>query len=276
MALQYHPDKQQEINHEKFNEIHESYEILMKYYGYMDDEDYDLELDEYDNDLVVPEYVQNIQQFVQPIFENEFIQELKNRLFTHMKNKCEEKIEQMFQQLNIEKSKKLLSLLEQQTHIIPCHLLEKIKKICFEKEKNTNIIRIYPTLDDLFADNLYKLHENGLDYYVPMWHHELIYDNHGNDLCVQIIPKLDKHMYIDENNNLHVNQKYSVQELWILEQFEIQIGCKKITIPKDHLKLLSKQVITIPNNGISLINSHQIYNTNKRGSIYIHLHLVLL
>lgn len=275
MALQYHPDKQKNINNEKFNELHESYENLMKYYGYMDDEKYDIELEEYNESFIVPDYVNKIHNFIQPIIENDFIQNLKNKLIFHIQNQCEEKIEQILQKLPIEKLKQLILLLETQNHLIPNDILEKIKKICFEKEYKTKIIRIYPTLNDLIIDNLYKLHENEVNYYVPMWHHELIYDNNGIDLCVQIIPKLDHNITIDEYNNIHINKKYSVQELWEKDFIEIQIGCKKINIPIDTIKLISKQTITIPNRGISIINNVQIYNTEKRGHIFIHLTLEL-
>ena len=62
-ALQYHPDKQQESTSEKFNEIQEHYEILMKYYGYMDDDECDIELEDSQTSFIVPSYVQNIKQY---------------------------------------------------------------------------------------------------------------------------------------------------------------------------------------------------------------------
>lgn len=70
----------------------------MKYYGYMDDEEYEIELEEQNTSFIVPSYVENIQQYFQPFIENEFIQEIKTKLLSkilvHLQNKCEEKSSQ--------------------------------------------------------------------------------------------------------------------------------------------------------------------------------------
>lgn len=277
-ALQYHPDKHQETTSEKFNEIQEDYETLMKYYGYMDDEEYDIELEEEHASFIVPSYVQNIQQYFQPFLENELIQEIKTKLLSkilvHLQNKCEDKALQLFQHMPIEKSAKIIDFMEKQDYI-PRSFVDKVRVLCKEKEDNTKTIRIFPTLSDIMLDNLYKICENDIEYFVPLWHHELIYDNHGQDLCVEIHPQLEENIMIDENNHIHIVKTFTIQELWNNEKIELNIGNKKISFPRENLKLTKQQTISIPNNGIAVINNHNVYDVSKRGSIFIHVALTL-
>lgn len=250
----------------------------MKYYGYMDDEEYEIELEEHDTSFSVPSYVENIQQYFQPFIENEFIQEIKTKLLSkvllHLQNKCEEKAVNLFQNMPLEKSTKIIDFMEKQDYI-PQSFIEKVRIFCKEKDENRKTIRIFPTINDIMLDNLYKIYENGLEYYVPLWHHELIYDNHGQDLCVEIHPQLDEDMIIDEDNHIHIMKTFTIQELWNNEKIEMIIGNKKISFPRENLKLTNQQTITIPNNGIATINNKNVYDVSKRGSIFIHIRLTL-
>ena len=207
-ALQYHPDKHQETTSEKFNEIQEDYETLMKYYGYMDDEEYDIELEEEHTSFIVPSYVQNIQQYFQPFLENELIQEIKTKLLSkilaHLRNKCEDKALHLFKNIPTEKSAKIIDFMEKQDYI-PRSFVDKVRDFYKEKEDNTKTIRIFPTLSDIMLDNLYKICENDVDYFVPLWHHELYFDVSDNDLIVRCEPELTQNMFIDTNNNLYYN-----------------------------------------------------------------------
>ena len=278
-ALQYHPDKNNKNTTEQFNEVQEQYETLMKYYGYMDDDEYDIEVEESDETTyIVPSYVENIQEYFQPFLENEIIQELKtkflSKIILHLQNKCEDKAMALFQNMPPEKCKKIIEFMEKQVYI-PSGFIEKVRSFCKEKAENIKTVRIFPSLNDILLDNLYKLYEDGMEYYVPLWHHELVYDNHGTDLCVEIHPQLDQNVSIDENNDLHIFKTFSIIQLWETEIIEIQFGNKKISFPRENLKLVQKQTITIPNNGISLINSENMYDTSKRGAILIHISLTL-
>lgn len=250
----------------------------MKYYGYMDDEEYDIELEEENTSFIVPSYVDNIQQYFQPFLENELIQEIKTKLLSKilalLQNKCEDKALNLFQNIPTEKRKKIIDFLEDQDYI-PISFIEKVRSYCKEKEENEKIVRIFPTLNDIMLDNLYKIYEDGIEYYVPLWHHELIYDNNGKDLRVEIHPHLEKNVIIDENNHIHIFKTFSIQELWKNEKIELIIGNKKISFPRENLKLIDRQTITIPNNGISIINNTNVYDVSKRGSISIHIDLTL-
>ena len=174
----------------------------------------------------------------------------------------------------IEKSAKIIDFMEKQDYI-PRSFVDKVRDFYKEKEDNTKTIRIFPTLSDIMLDNLYKICENDVEYFVPLWHHELIYDNHGQDLCVEIHPQLEENIMIDENNHVHIVKTFTIQELWNNEKIELNIGNKKISFPRENLKLTKQQTISIPNNGIALINNNNVYDVSKRGSIFIHIALTL-
>ena len=281
-SLKYHPDKNDSPNaKEKFHEIHECYEVLMKYHGYMDDDSYDLGCDEEKTEEVpIPEYANMIYSFLEPMIQTELFQDIHSKILVKLvetlKHKCEDKAMQMLENLNIKKCKSIYLLINNNKDIlnIPSSFVEKVKDLYESKMEKDQIIRIFPSLQDLMIDNLYKLNENNKEYLIPLWHHELVYDNNGAELYVQIIPKLEENITIDENNNLHIDQSYSLYELWKMENICIKIANKLLTIEKSSLKLIPKQVITLPNIGISKINCNNIYDNSKRGSIHIHIEIV--
>jgi len=281
-ALKYHPDKNDSPNaKETFHQIHESYELLMKYHGYMDDDSYDLSCDEEKTEEVpIPEYANMIYSFLEPMLQTELFQDIHSKILVKLiemlKLKCEDKAIQMLENLNIKKCKSIYLLLNNNKEVlnIPSSFVEKVKDLYESKMEKDEIIRIFPSLHDLMVDNLYKLNENNKEYLIPLWHHELVYDNDGAELYVQCIPKLDNNMTIDEHNNLHISQTFSLCELWKMNNISIQIGNKLLTIEKSSLKLISKQVICLPNIGISKINCNNIYDISKRGSINIHINII--
>ncbi len=56
-ALKYHPDKNDSTDSkEKFHKIHESYELLMKHHGYMEDDTYTLGYNEEKTPEDIPNY----------------------------------------------------------------------------------------------------------------------------------------------------------------------------------------------------------------------------
>ena len=281
-ALQYHPDKNNSEDAKiNFHKIHESYDFLMKYYGYMEDDSYDLGCDEEKTEEVpIPEYASMIYSFLEPMIQTELFQDIHSKILVKLvetlKHKCEDKAMQMLENLNIKKCKSIYLLINNNKDIlnIPSSFVEKVKDLYESKMEKDEIIRIFPSLHDLMIDNLYKLNENNKEYLIPLWHHELVYDNNGAELYVQCIPKLEENITIDENNNLHIDQSYSLYELWKMKNICIKIANKLLTIEKSSLKLIPKQVITLPNIGISKINCNNIYDNSKRGSIHIHIEII--
>ena len=156
---------------------------------------------------------------------------------------------------------------------IPDSFFEKLVDLYKEKSLKDKTVRIYPLLSDLLDYNVYKLIENEKEFLIPLWHHELIYDNDGGELMVQCFPKLEKDMEIDEINDIHIYKTYNLSELWNIDRINIKIGKKTLKIEKNQLKMLPKQTITIPHIGIPRINSKNVYDFSKKGTIHIHFNI---
>jgi hypothetical protein len=91
--------------------------------------------------------------------------------------------------------------------------LERMRTIVAEKMKADNVVILNPTLSDLFAKKLYRLQYEDQLFMVPLWHNEMYYPVAGDrELIVRcIIQDMPDHIYIDENNNMTINVRTSVQ-----------------------------------------------------------------
>lgn len=268
-ALLYHPDKNKSPDaSSKFQEIHSAYDFLLKYNNY--DENIDNIKDEngktYQNLLFT---------FLKNIVGKESRSELFFTILQKLSNSCEEKTLKMLEQLDKFTLIKIYELAFKYWSVLHFGegILEKIEKIIKEKTKNDECIILNPTLEDLFENNVYKLQSGDFIYIVPLWHHELVYDNSGNDVIVKCFPVLEDHIYIDDMNNIHVEITISIRELWNKEMYTVFVSGKEFNIIPKSLKLVSNQTVTFSKRGISLINTKDVYDVSKNSDLYIHLEI---
>ena len=151
--------------------------------------------------------------------------------------------------------------------------IDKIQEVLNDKIKNDECIILNPSIDDLFANNLYKLKVNDFTYIVPLWHDELIYDNSGNDIYVKCFPVLPNNVTIDEKNNIHIECKYDIKEILALEFIEVNVGNNIFDIFTKELMIKPKQTVVLKNEGISKINTKDIYDISKKSDVYLHIAL---
>jgi DnaJ-class molecular chaperone len=268
-ALQFHPDKNTSENAaDEFRNVRESYEYLMENGGFSDQSDGDDKNAGYQNVLF---------SFLGPILKSDMFQEIKSKAFfiiiDKITSKCESKALGVLDKMDkkiLAKIYEILFAYKDAFHITE-DFLRKVEEILKRKTQNDECIILNPFLDDLFENNLYKLVENGEKYVIPLWHHELVYDNKGADLYVKCIPILPDNMEIDEYNNIHVNAKCSVNELWLLDYIEIDLGKQKIKMPRRQIKMTEQQTIIMAGMGISKINVNDIYDISKRADVYVNL-----
>jgi len=296
MALKYHPDKNpcENASH-KFQEVNNAYNYLKKYNSDEDedsdtgdDNNTDNENDPSDNncdkkqDTVSPKsYYGNIlHSFIRNILSS-VGDDTKNTLICSIISK----IMDIGETHSLEYLKKIDKHVLVKIYDIMCkykdvfHLsdsfLEKIKELVAFKFENDECIILNPFIDDLLNDNLYKLRENGNTYIVPLWHHELVYDNSGADLYVKCIPLLPENMVIDENNNIHMIVKWEISRIWEKYEIPIFLGTREFHIQIKDIRVLKNQCITLREMGISRVNTKNIYDVSRRADILVHIELLL-
>lgn len=280
MALKYHPDKNKESNaSEKFQEVQNAYEYLKKHCGEYDEDE------EPDTSHAVPEvpasyYGRVLHSFMKNILSTTMgIDVGGNTLICNIVNK----IMNSGETHSLEYLKKIDKHVLLKIYDIMCkykdvfHLeesfLEKVKELVAFKFENDECIILNPFVDDLFNDNVYKLKENGNVYIVPLWHHELVYDNSGSDLYVKCIPLLPENVQIDENNNIHIRVKWKISEIWEKSEVDISLGKRVFSVKPKDIRLMRHQCLTLREMGISRINTKNIYDNSRKGDIVLHMEL---
>ena len=271
-ALTYHPDKNSSPDATaRFQEIREAYEYVLKHKGHVD----------YTDDDIYPSrdgsYKSIFMLFMKKILENESNQTAFYSIINRITNLCEDKAIEMLKQLDktvLIKTHTLLEKYKTAFHITET-MIEKLTMLIKNKNVNDECILLNPTLGDLYENNLYKLKVNDETYIIPLWHHELVYENGENDLYVNCIPDLPNNIDIDENNNIHIYIDYNIHDIWNLPLVHVNCHTESFPIPVSSLKMIENQTIIFANKGITKINTKEIYDITKNGDAYIHIKLLL-
>ena len=159
----------------------------------------------------------------------------------------------------------------------------------FEEEKieGREEVVIRPSLEDVMGDKVLQLTGKGGEiYWVPLWHHQVVFDKcpKGNidgdcasyvELVVNIEPILPSNVTIDSRNHLQVRCEYSLAEIWGKKGIEIEIGGKMFCIPCEKLVLKEEQRYVLWGVGLPKIQGDSMYDVDRRGNIYIYIHLSL-
>jgi hypothetical protein len=287
-ALVYHPDKNPGSDTTAvFHRIKNAYDFLLIDLGYKDSDNDDLVNDEEDYigsfqetlSSKINSYSNILTSFLAPIIQSDTFKEIQSKLIylivEKLTQKCEDQAFIILEKIDKKTFVKIYELLTKYKSAfhISDEFLFKLEEHFSKKIQKDECIILNPFLEDLFENNIYKLVANGKKYLIPLWHHELVYDNNGSDLYVRCNPILQEQVEIDENNNIHVKHKISINELWSKGFMEIKLGKLIINIPKEQFKMMDHQVILLANMGISKINSRDIYDISKRGDIYLHVDL---
>jgi DnaJ-class molecular chaperone len=286
-ALIYHPDKNPGSDTTAvFHNIQNAYDFLLVEFDYADsDDDDDFESSREENvysfqDSIsskIKSYSNILYSFMQPIMQSETFREIQSKLIytviEMLTRKCENQAFSVLEKIDKKVFIKIYELITKYKNVLHVseEFLSRIEEHISKKIQNDECIILNPFLDDLFENNIYKLLINGEKYLIPLWHHELIYDNNGSDLYVRCIPILPDHIEIDENNNIQVNIRCSIDELWQKGFLEITLGKIEIKIPKDQFKFAEHQIILLANMGYSKMNTKDIYDISRKGDIYLHI-----
>jgi hypothetical protein len=280
-ALKYHPDKNKSPTAaEDFRNIHEAYKYLISPGRESDNE--------------IPKYRDVLFSFLSTFMntssdhvnqsspQSEEPRDSKMKLiFSCLLNMCEAKAIEYVQKLDISTIEKIISVIEEYGDIFHFTdvFVEKIREIIIykrEKQKSDyKYLILNPFLEDLFQDNLYRFTLNNKTYIVPLWHQELIYDNSGEEIVVQCYPVLPENIEIDENNNVIVEIHPLISEVFNKPDYLVKLPGKDIILDCTYLQLHSKmQTIVLKQEGISRVDSDNIFNVSDRSDIIIHIWLL--
>jgi len=276
-ALNYHPDKNIDNDtSDIFKEINDAYSYL-KLYIEKNNIKTDIKNDDIniDNDL---NFVTLLLSFINLLSISEANDNNIINNFNKFKSDCIDYsnniLINLIDKLNINIIEDLYNFLINNKININEKFRDILKDILIKKLEKFNIIILHPNLKNLFENDLYKLNINDEIIYIPLWHRELFYD----DNLIKIQPLLEENLYIDNDNILNYNYYLKYREL--IDKIEkniidiiVTIHNLIINIPIYELYFRNYQIYQVKNKGISKINNENIFDTNIKSNINIHIFL---
>jgi len=261
-ALKYHPDKNSG-EEERFKNINSAYVFLQEYSNIPIE----------DNNL---SYLSMIKLCIHTTFPKLQWNDLfVDTTMSGILQDCSVVSLEIFDHLSKEKSLEIYSFLVTYCDILQLsdELLQKMLAIIHRKSAHDNVVILNPNISDLLLDKIYKLEIFNREFYVPLWHDEVVFDISGADLIVKNIPELDSTTVIDNHNNIHCYVVDSIQRCLLSSELTVVLGEKKYTIPASQLTIVREQTHILRNQGILLADHTDLYNTERRGHMYVHITL---
>jgi hypothetical protein len=296
MALRWHPDKNKdEYAKEKFQNINEAYEYLMKLSELSCDNESNNESNNENNNesnnfntyepfvssfdfQESKNYIDILSNFISSLLRgsyNELLLNIVKEISLGYETITLTYLRKKFEDLDKQNAIELYQLLYKYKDIlyISNDILELVSLVINDKYKNDRVFILKPTLNDIMEHNVYKLYVDDVLYLVPLWHNELYFDApDGSEIIVLCQPKLPDKISIDENNNICCELIIKIDDnlLHLIKYnnfVSLEVGEKWFSIPLNKLFLKEEQMFRFKGQGISQIIEKDIYNVSCKSDI---------
>lgn len=283
-ALKYHPDKHfnSDDSKAKFQEINEAYIFLYEKY----DSDANKNTESYKYNEHEHCYSELFSSFINSLmkdFSKTKVIEL-NVIIQVLMNKCVSITSTIFDNMDKESLLFIYNLIMKYDAVLDIggERLNRVISLIKNKLQMNDIIIIRPTISELFdMNNIQVVEHENKTYYVPLWHTELYYSISNDykdqrELIVKCIPKLPEYIYIDEANNIYVDVRTRVENLFNQTTLSVTLADSvSFDIPVNMLEFKTNQTITLTKCGIPMINTENIYDVSERMNVIIHLEILI-
>lgn len=267
MALNYHPDKNKEINaKERFQEIGEAYTFLHNIINSNINNIYENNTEEDIYDTPYTDLMINLLKMLLLKPDSGEINKFQKKCIEYT-NKL---LDQLFDKINLNVLEDIYKFVVKNSMGLSEDMINVIKDLINKKLMKYNMYIITPSLDNIMKSEIFKLEIEEDIVYVPLWHQEMVYEN----ILIKIQPLLPDNITIDEYNNMHIKYEERFINLLNLIKEDIKfIEINNYKVYLEDLRFKKIQVIILKNEGIPLVNTNDILDNKTKGNVLIHIHL---
>jgi curved DNA-binding protein CbpA len=276
LALRYHPDKNtgSPESCEKFKKINEAYHYLCKELNIVEEKDENNSFDNENEKTNSTIYMDLLNMFMRGVFDGKY-NEIIFKIIQDIVLGCKKISLKLFDDLDKDTCLKIYSFFVNYHKILHLNdsILSKMREIVQQKYSNVLIYKLNPSINDLINNNIFKLNVCEQICYVPLWINESYFEVDDCEVITLCEPDLPKNTSIDEYNNLYIERKITMDDLYNLIEnnliMQINVGDKIFEIPTAELRCKKEQIYIIKNMGILKTDELELTTNLKKADIIV-------